>query len=105
MALLIALRTGGSGFFIGSIVSGLRCSAFRLSLTATSTASSSRALGLLTGIGGHTLLLRSFSVLRRGLYVPLLGFPVALVASIITITSVALAIAVGAPVFVSAALA
>jgi hypothetical protein len=105
MALLIALRTGGSGFFICSIVSGLRCSAFLLSLTATSTASSSRALGLLTGIGGRTLLLRSFNVLRRSLYVALLGFPVALIASIITITSVALAIAVGAPVFVTAALA
>jgi hypothetical protein len=105
MALLIALRTGGSGVFICNIVSSLRCSAFLLSLTASSTASSSRALGLLTGIGGRTLLLRSFNVLRRGLYVALLGFPVALVASIITITSVALTIAVGVPVFVTAALA
>tara|TARA_B100000683_G_scaffold246775_1_gene258666 strand:- start:140 stop:508 length:369 start_codon:yes stop_codon:yes gene_type:complete len=105
MALLTAFCAGVNGFFVNDSICGLCCSALLLSLTAASATSSSRALGLVTGIGGRILLLNDFNVLRSAVCIALLRFSVALVASIITLASVALAITVAIPVVVTAALA
>ena len=92
MALLIAVCVGVSGFFVYGSIGGLRCGAFLLSLTAASTASSSRALGLITGIGGRIPVAQRLQRFAPCCLHPLLRFSVALVASIITLASVALAI-------------